>query len=177
MLIPYTVPRLFGVWWVIWNRAFPNLHPLPVPLLDFQLSLSAEDEELAKLLMDDEEETSFGATVCEAWEETNERLGELMLFCWAFTEASNNVRNCIARCPKPTITDAKRQILADLAPYGHLGAFTVSLVDRHLGSFKNWCVVVCYHRFYFIYMVIMDGKTKTFVWSCSFFSTLLLGTS
>jgi len=76
MLIPYAVFRLFGVWWAIWNRAIPDIYPLPLPLLDFQLSLAAEDEELAKLLMEDEKETRFGATVRQAWEVTNERRSE-----------------------------------------------------------------------------------------------------
>lgn len=138
MLMLYAVPRLFGVWWVIWNRALPDIYPLPVSLLDFQLSLTAEDEELAKLLMEDEKETRFGATVRQAWEVTNERgseLSELMLFCWAFREASGNTRNCIAH-PKPTIADAKGRILADFALYGQLGAFAVGLVDRHPRSFR-----------------------------------------
>lgn len=69
-----------------------------MPLLDFQLSLSPEDEELAMLLMEDEKETNFGATVRQAWEvsRTNEKGGEsseLMLFCWVFAD---NAQNCIA---------------------------------------------------------------------------------
>ncbi|KIM75351.1 hypothetical protein PILCRDRAFT_92103 [Piloderma croceum F 1598] len=133
-------PRLFGVWWAIWNRALPNIYPLPVPLLDFELFLSAEDEELAKLLMKDGNlETRFGATVRQAWEATNARgseLGKLMLFCWAIRAGSCDTRNCIAR-PRPTIANAKDKILADFALYGNLGSFTVDLVDRCPGSFKT----------------------------------------
>ncbi|KIM92402.1 hypothetical protein PILCRDRAFT_810459, partial [Piloderma croceum F 1598] len=132
-------PRLFWVWWVIWNRAFPDVYPLPAPLLDFGLFLSSEDEELAKLLMEDDKETSFGATVRHAWEVTNARgseLGELMLFCWTITAGSHDTRNCIAH-PRPTTADAKDKILADLAPYRNLGSFTVNLVDRYPGSFRT----------------------------------------
>jgi hypothetical protein len=59
------------VWWVIWNRTFPDIYCLPAPLLHHrELSLTAGDEELAKLLMEDEEETSFDATIRQAWEAT-----------------------------------------------------------------------------------------------------------
>jgi hypothetical protein len=89
------------------------------------------------LLMEDEKETSFGATVRQAWEVTNEKgseLSELMLLCWVFVD---NAQNCIAHRRKLTIADAKRRILRDFTPYGHLGTFAVSLVDRHPGSFSN----------------------------------------
>jgi hypothetical protein len=124
---------------VIWNRALPDIHRLPVPLLDFELSLMEEDEEIAKLLMENEKETSFGVTVRQAWEVTNKRrrkLGELMLFCWASKQGSVNTRNGIAH-PKPTIAEAKERILADFTAYGHLGDFAVGLVDRHPRSFRN----------------------------------------
>jgi len=108
---------------VIWNRAFPDVYPLPAPLLDldFGLFLSSEDEELAKLLMEDDlKETSFGATVRHAWEVTNaggSELGKLMLFCWTIKAGSScNTRNLILH-PRPTTADAKDKILADLAPY------------------------------------------------------------
>jgi hypothetical protein len=99
MLILYAVPRLFGVWWVIWNHANPDVYPLPVPLLDFKPFLSSEDKILAKLLMEDDKETRFGAMVHHAWEATNaggSELGELMLFCWVFGEESCGTRSCIA---------------------------------------------------------------------------------
>jgi len=140
---PYShFPRLFGVWWMAWNHIFPDTYPLPLPLLLSGLPpLSAENEELAKMLIEDEEETAFGATVRCAWEETNAKgseLGELMLFCWAYKEGSKHARNTIAH-PQPTAAAAKAQISIDLAPdtgYGHLSVFTIALVDRHSGRFR-----------------------------------------
>jgi hypothetical protein len=137
--MPYAVPQLFGVWWAIWNCALPNIYPLLVPLLNFQLFMSTEDEELAKLLMEDGKETSFGATVHQAWEVTNVRgseLGKLMLFCWAIKTGSCDTQNCIAH-PRLTTADVKVKILADFALYGNLGSFTVDLVDRWPGSFRT----------------------------------------
>jgi hypothetical protein len=106
---------------------------------NFEPFLSTEDEKLAKLLIEDNKETRFGATVRHAWEVMNaggSELGELMLFCWVFREGSCGTRNCIAHL-RPTTADAKNKILADFAAYGNLGAFTVELVDRYFGSFRT----------------------------------------
>jgi len=130
------LPRLFGIWWIIWNSAFPDRYPLPIPLLRNVQLLAVKDKELARSMMHNNRETTFGITVRRAWEATQSELGRLMLYCWAFRKESVDVRNCIAH-PKPTISYAKEQIMEDfrVVEYGHLGAFAAEFVDRHPGSF------------------------------------------
>jgi hypothetical protein len=98
-----TVPRVFTIWWLVWNNYDPLHFPLPECLQPFpNLCLEDEDYELSDLLVDDtgNQESPAGHAVFQAWQSIPSMERDLMLVLWAARQESRRVRNFFCH-PKP----------------------------------------------------------------------------
>ena len=94
LTLPITVPRAFGLWWLVWNQIDSDSFPLPGPLRDVPgLTTVNDDEDLAYLFVDDDDnETAFGSAIADAWHTIPFVDRDLMLFCWGAVHRAQAVR-------------------------------------------------------------------------------------